>query len=257
MKSRYRLFLRRKSVFYAFDKVTKTFESLKTKDRDEAQRLVIAKNEALKQPAMNLSLARVYLRHSDPLVAKRTWQHAMDEIVKTKRGTTQERWQRAIKQSAFEGIRAIPLIETQAEHFLGMLDKGTVSTNVHLRKLHNFCLDMNWLPWPVIPKKQWPPVNFKEKRAITLAEHRLIIDREKNAERRSFYELCWHLGGSQSDVVGYGGLPAALPGSQSFCRRLRMLRKCGMNERVDFPARDLPRLFGFSISERLHLKGCF
>ena len=76
MKQRYRLFLRRKSVFYAFGKVTKTFESLGTKDRDEAQRLVIAKNEALKQPAMNLSLARVYLRHSDPLVAKRTWQQA-------------------------------------------------------------------------------------------------------------------------------------------------------------------------------------
>ena len=107
MKQRYRLFLRWKSVFYAFDNVTKTFESLGTKDRDEAQRLVIAKNEALKQPAMNLSLARVYLRHSDPLVAKRTWQHAMDEIVKTKRGPTQERWQRAIKQSAFEGIRGI------------------------------------------------------------------------------------------------------------------------------------------------------
>jgi len=107
MKQRYRLFIRRKSVFYAFGKVTKTFESLGTKDRDEAQRLVIAKNEALKQPAMNLGLARVYLRHSDPLVAKRTWQHAMDEIVKTKRGPTQERWQRAIKQSAFEGIRGI------------------------------------------------------------------------------------------------------------------------------------------------------
>ena len=93
------------------------------------------------------------------------------------------------------------LIETHAEHFLGVLDKGTLSTNVHLRKLHNFCLDMNWLPWLVIPKKQWPPVHFKEKRAITLAEHRLIIDREKNAERRSFYELCWHLGGSQSDIA--------------------------------------------------------
>ena len=30
---------------------------------------------------------------------------------------------------------------------------------------------------------------------------RLIIEREKNPERKSFYELCWHLGGSQSDVV--------------------------------------------------------
>ena len=73
MKLRYRLFLRRKSVYYAFDDTTKTFTSLKTKDKAEANRLLMAMNEAGKQPAMNLSLARVYLRHSDPLVTTRTW----------------------------------------------------------------------------------------------------------------------------------------------------------------------------------------
>jgi hypothetical protein len=38
MKERNRLFLRRKSVYYAFDNTTKTFESLKTKDKAEANR---------------------------------------------------------------------------------------------------------------------------------------------------------------------------------------------------------------------------
>jgi hypothetical protein len=42
MKEHYRLFLRRKSVYYAFDKTTKHFESLKTKDRAEATRLLMA-----------------------------------------------------------------------------------------------------------------------------------------------------------------------------------------------------------------------
>ena len=37
MKQRYRLFLRRKSVYYAFDNETKRFESLKTKDKAEAE----------------------------------------------------------------------------------------------------------------------------------------------------------------------------------------------------------------------------
>jgi len=46
MKERYRLFLRRKSVYYAFDNTTKTFQSLKTKDEAEATRLLIALNEA-------------------------------------------------------------------------------------------------------------------------------------------------------------------------------------------------------------------
>lgn len=82
------------------------------------------------------------------------------------------------------------MLETQAEHLLRVLEKGTVSTNVHLRKLHNFCMDMNCLPWPVIPKKQWPKIQFKEKRAITLAEYEAIIAREGNRERRDYYKLC-------------------------------------------------------------------
>jgi integrase len=93
------------------------------------------------------------------------------------------------------------VIETQAEHFLVALKAGPVSTNVHLRKLHNFCLDMGWLPWPVLPKRQWPAIEFKEKRAITADEHQAIIAREPNPETRSFYELLWHLGGSQTDVA--------------------------------------------------------
>ncbi len=52
MKLRYRLFLRRKSVYYAFDNATKTFESLKTKDKAEAAGLVLALNtgKAAHQP---------------------------------------------------------------------------------------------------------------------------------------------------------------------------------------------------------------
>ena len=72
---------------------------------------------------------------------------------------------------------------------------------MHLRKLHNFCLSMNWLPWPLIPKRLWPEVRFQPRRAITAEEHRLIVEREKNPERRSYYELCWYLGGSQSDIA--------------------------------------------------------
>jgi hypothetical protein len=44
------------------------------------------------------------------------------------------------------------------------------------QKLHNFCLSMNWLPWPLIPKRLWPEIKFKEKRAITFEEHRRIGD---------------------------------------------------------------------------------
>lgn len=82
-----------------------------------------------------------------------------------------------------------------------MLRAGTVSTNAFLRKVHNFALDMNWLPATVIPRRQWPAIHYKEKRAITFAEHQAIISQEKNQERKKFYELCWHLGGSQGDIA--------------------------------------------------------
>jgi integrase len=201
MKDRYRLFLRRKSVYYAFDNTTKTFESLKTKDKAEATRLLMALNEAGKNPAMNLGLARVYLRHTDPMVSKRTWQHVLEEIISLKTGSTRCRWRTAANDKAFDSIHHRPLIETQAEHFLQVLKQGTISTNVHLRKLHNFALNMNWLPWPVLAKKAWPSVHFKPKRAVTFEEHNKILASERNPEWRAFYELLWHLGGSQTDVA--------------------------------------------------------
>lgn len=115
--------------------------------------------------------------------------------------STQERWISAAKDKALDGLRRKTIIETQAENLFQALKAGTVSTNVHLRKLHNFCLSMNWLPWPIIPKRLWPEIQFRPKRAITLEEHQQIVDREQNLERRDFYELCWHLGGSQGDIA--------------------------------------------------------
>lgn len=81
------------------------------------------------------------------------------------------------------------------------LQVGTVSTNVYLRRLHNFCVDMNWLPWPIVPKRQWPAVRFKDMRGLTAEEHERIVAREFNPERKAFYQLAWHLGASQSDLA--------------------------------------------------------
>jgi integrase len=116
-------------------------------------------------------------------------------------GPTQYRWQTAAKDKAFDLVRSRLLIETQAEHLLAVLKKGTVSTNAYLRKVHNFAVDMNWLPATVIPRRQWPAIHFKEKRAIRLEEHQRIIAAEVNAERKVFYQLCWHLGASQGDIA--------------------------------------------------------
>lgn len=200
MNQRFILF-RRAGVFYCEDTTTRKQLSLRTKDEGEAQTLLHAKNESFRQPILNLQIARTYMAASDPLVSKRTWQSPMDAMTKTKTGPTRIRHERAMMDEAFDAIRNLPIVETKSAHFLDALAAGTVATNVFLRRIHNFALDMGWLPWPVLPKKQWPKIRFKEKRAVAAQEHQAIVAAEKNAERRAFYELCWHLGGAQSDVA--------------------------------------------------------
>jgi hypothetical protein len=202
MKRRYILYRRKRGgMFYIEDTETRKQESTGTRNRAEATSLLNARNESIRQPHLNLQIAKAYLAGTDSGVATRTWQQALDAIIETKSGSTQDRWRQAAKQAALDLIRHRVILETQGEHLLACLKAGTVSTNVHLRKLHNFCLSMNWLPWPIIPKRLWPEVRFKERRAITIEEHQLIIGREMNPERRRFYELCWHLGGSQTDIA--------------------------------------------------------
>lgn len=201
VNSKYRLYRRKNGVYYAHEHLTGKQTSLKTKARKEAQRILAAKNEASIQPALNLKIARAYLNAADENYTKRTWKNVMDKVLEGKQSTTAERWERACKQTVFELIRQKPLMETRSEDLLNVITKGTTSTNVFLRRLHNFAIDMSWLPAPILPKKQWPGVRSKPKRAITQKEHEAIVAREHNPERRAFYELCWHLGGSQSDIA--------------------------------------------------------
>jgi len=201
MKNRYRVFRRGWGTFYCEDLVTKKQTTLKTRNKDEAHRLVAARNETEDAPAFSRHLARVYWKAGDPEGAVRNWQHVMDEIIKWKHDSTLHRWRTAIKDHALDSIRELIVLETQAEHFLSVLKKGTVCTNIYLRRIHNFALDMNWLPWPVLPKRRWPEIIFKPKRAITWEEHSAIVERELNPERKSFYQLAWHLGASQSDIA--------------------------------------------------------
>jgi integrase len=183
------------------DALTGKRASLGTTNEDEAAEIVSAKNLALRQPMLNLQIAKAYLAGTDSGITTRTWRHAVDALKETKTGANRVRWERAVKDKAFDLLWDCVVVETNADVLLRVLRTGTVSTNVFLRRLHNFCLDMNWLPWPIIPKRQWPPVKHREKRAITLEEHARIVAREGNPERRAFYELCWHLGGSQSDIA--------------------------------------------------------
>jgi site-specific recombinase XerD len=217
MTQRYRKFKRAWGMWYAFDNMTGNSVSLKTRVKAEAEQKVAAMNEAERQPAINLGLAKVYLNATDPKLATRTWQEVMEHIVAKKKDETKHRWETAIKDSNFDCIRNLHVAETRPEHFDKALADGKVSTNVYLRRIHNHALGMEWLLKSVIPRLQWPKPVFKAKRAITAEEHRRVIEAEAAAakrnrgsrnsdsphydERRDFYELLWHTGAAQSDAA--------------------------------------------------------
>jgi hypothetical protein len=173
MKSRFILYRRQRGgMFYIEDTHTRKQESLGTKIRAEAATLLHARNESIRQPQLNLQIAKAYLAGTDSGVSTRTWRDAFNAIIENKAATTKERWQRGARQKAFDLIHHLIIVETQAEHLFACLRAGTVSTNILLRALHNFCISMNWLAWPIIPKRLWPKIEYGPKRAITADEQR-------------------------------------------------------------------------------------
>jgi hypothetical protein len=99
MTARYRLTCRgiRGGIFYCVDKTTGKRTSLLTTDPDEARQIVEAKNQAGRQPALNLHIAKAYLAGTDSGIATRTWQQALDALMTpswrvTRNGSRRKRW---------------------------------------------------------------------------------------------------------------------------------------------------------------------
>ncbi|HEY5892332.1 MAG TPA: hypothetical protein VIT91_03795 [Chthoniobacterales bacterium] len=125
----------------------------------------------------------------------------MDELCMHGRESSKDRSRRACASKTFDSIRDKVLFETTSEDLLRVLHAGGTATNNYLRRLHNLALNLGWLPWAILVKNAWPKLRYKERRAITLEEHRLLVESECSAERRLFYELLWESGGSQSDIA--------------------------------------------------------
>jgi hypothetical protein len=71
MKTKFILF-RRNGVFYIEDTATGKQTSLRTRGETEAKSLLNARNEASRQPVLNLHIARAYLAASAPAFVDRT-----------------------------------------------------------------------------------------------------------------------------------------------------------------------------------------
>ena len=96
MKTRYRLYFRgiRGGMYYCVDKTTGKRSSLLTANEDEARQIIEAKNNSVRQPVLNLQIAKAYLAGMDSGINTRTWQHAIEALTNTKQGSNKERWLR-------------------------------------------------------------------------------------------------------------------------------------------------------------------
>ncbi len=81
--NRYFLYERENGFFYLQEITTGKQQSLRTKNKEEAERLLFAKNEAARDSVRSREIGMAYLVSADPGIAKRNWQWVMEQILST------------------------------------------------------------------------------------------------------------------------------------------------------------------------------
>ena len=202
MKNKYTLF-RRGPVYYIQDSETGKQTSLRTKNEVEARSLLNARNEAQRQPILNLHLARAYLTASDPAFVERTWQGVMDQLQARGKESSREQYIAMFRLTAYDAMRHKKLMETTADDFLAVFKLNKPSVNHFLKRLHSFALSLGWIAIPIVAPYLWPKYVPKSRRGITLEEHQLLLAREKKAEWKLYLEMLWETGAAQTDAVNF------------------------------------------------------
>jgi integrase len=200
MKTKYTLF-RRGGIYYSQDSATGQQKSLRTRDEAEALKLINARNEAHRQPVLNLHLARAYLTASDPAFVERTWLTVMAQLQARGKDSSRARYASVFKSPSFDGLRNKKLLETTADDFFAVFKEGKVAITYFLKRLHNFALSLGWIALPIVAPYLWPKYEPKDRRGITQDEHQNLLAQEKKAEWKLFLELLWETGAAQGDAA--------------------------------------------------------
>ena len=118
MKHKYRMFRRQSGVYFIQDNETGRQQSLRTRNKQEAETLLHASNESHRQPFLNLQIARTYLMGADPKMVTRNWQEVMEKIVSLNRLVIE------IDQDTFLHRKKL---QPGSDQFLRGLPRGAVS----------------------------------------------------------------------------------------------------------------------------------
>ncbi|MEI6075586.1 MAG: hypothetical protein WCS94_08440 [Verrucomicrobiota bacterium] len=158
MKKRFRL-CKRGRAYYAFDSTNSQRVSLRTDQKEDAEKLLHAKNKATGKSGLGLALAKAYLGAYDEKLNHRTRQTVIDEFCSRGQPQTQAFRKRKLERKVYTPLRNKSLLEATAEDFRLILNAGGVMDHAILRSLHNLALGYGWLPWPVMPNKLWPSMH--------------------------------------------------------------------------------------------------
>jgi integrase len=192
---------RRGRVFYAQCNETGKQTSLRTKDEETASEILGGMNRGAKDPQIQREVALATLAVCDPDSRHRAWSDVFEAYASSGKQQTRERKRREFRSQHYATICDKPLVDTMAEDFYGILSSCGSGTSHYLKRAHNYAVEIGWLPKPVIPSKLWPKTNRRPIRAISAAEHERILESEKNAERKLYYQLLWEIGASQKDAA--------------------------------------------------------
>lgn len=201
MKPKFKLF-KRGRVYYSQEISTGKRKSLGTSRKPEAEQILAAMNASNGSVVLQMKIGEAYLASLDPAMTVRIWDDVIKEFSQQGAESTVERKERVFRNPSFENLKLKKLVETTPEDFFEVMSKRTTAVIAYLKQLQNYALDMGYLFRPVMPAKRFPvPLEKQSKRAITLAEHEMIIAAESNAERKAFYQMLWETGAAQSDCA--------------------------------------------------------
>ena len=170
------------------DTATGKQTSLRTKDETEAKSLLNARNEAQRQPVLNLHLARAYLTASDPAFVERTWQTVMEQLQSTRQGQQP----RALRQRV-QIIRPLTACGTRncwkPPPMISLPCSKTAKLSIvyFLKRLHNFALSLGWIAIPIVAPYLWPKYEAKDRRGITPDEQQSVLAMEKKPSGNCFW----------------------------------------------------------------------
>jgi len=145
MNDHYRLYRRSNGIYYLEHAKTRRQQSLRTKSPDQANTLLLAHNQAIEQPALNMALAKAYFSGRAPQLITRTWNDLFEEMTARYQEPTRTRFQKFCRSRPILLLKDVRLAETESAHFLDVLNHALAgaSTNKWLRIVHTDTLGRN------------------------------------------------------------------------------------------------------------------